>query len=689
MDAMESVIGVPYHYLAVEGQTPPSSERQAPRRRATKACLPCRARKVRCDATIQYPDPCTNCQLDGKHCGIPNKRLAILSGQTGSVFGVDHLCRRPATKKLHLLLSQSPVVDPNTSIGPASEGIDSTSQSGITSTTLFQSSTAQHPPSHGSDPSRSLSLPFSNDSRGQSNTANDGLQSVYDVNQPLRQYETTQLDLFQMDIWPDWLNIPDNVLLATPSDDNPLSESNSNLASERLSHSTEEQPLHWVQARSAIADHCQGNEEVDKELLSLPIPSLVEKLLHYHFLYVYPSSPVVSEYEIYHLIHRSDNGTHGLQPISLALLNAIMFTASAYLTKDEASSAGFSTVLEMRDGFYRRATELYDQGYESSPIRQLQICLLLSLRRKYPDGIARGTILVTFRPGMDDLLQFEAFEVNTRDLEEETSFSWLLRSEEKSRIALVFIARFYLLQAMETLAHIIPRGTIDMRRGQVIGKIEELESSLAEWYVQYKTLIEDDFEGSSTSFIVSRDYLRLNYQYCLSALHSLSLCVERSAPTSWSTKLRDASRYALEDSANDTVKTIESLLAKDLFRFLPFCPVIMVFIPLAINSSNLKYSTKSNPTSAHNLSICFRALENLAGQWEGITDFLMALNDACLSSIHKNLTCKQSSIAADTRGQRVWNSPNYSGDPSDVWKTDAVSQIVKLQVQSFALGEVK
>ncbi|CCT72854.1 related to cutinase transcription factor 1 beta [Fusarium fujikuroi IMI 58289] len=42
------------------------------RRRATKACLGCRERKVRCDVVICGP-PCTNCYLDGKSCIITQR----------------------------------------------------------------------------------------------------------------------------------------------------------------------------------------------------------------------------------------------------------------------------------------------------------------------------------------------------------------------------------------------------------------------------------------------------------------------------------------------------------------------------------------------------------------------------------------------------------------------------------------
>lgn len=44
------------------------------KKRAGRACVLCRARKVRCDAVLNGV-PCTNCRLDSLECTIPkNKR---------------------------------------------------------------------------------------------------------------------------------------------------------------------------------------------------------------------------------------------------------------------------------------------------------------------------------------------------------------------------------------------------------------------------------------------------------------------------------------------------------------------------------------------------------------------------------------------------------------------------------------
>jgi hypothetical protein len=42
------------------------------RKRAPKACLACRARKVRCDVVV-HGAPCTNCRLDGDECVVKER----------------------------------------------------------------------------------------------------------------------------------------------------------------------------------------------------------------------------------------------------------------------------------------------------------------------------------------------------------------------------------------------------------------------------------------------------------------------------------------------------------------------------------------------------------------------------------------------------------------------------------------
>lgn len=52
----------------------PGSNRTRPvKRRASRACCCCRARKVRCDV-VEHGSPCTNCRLDQVECVVTESK---------------------------------------------------------------------------------------------------------------------------------------------------------------------------------------------------------------------------------------------------------------------------------------------------------------------------------------------------------------------------------------------------------------------------------------------------------------------------------------------------------------------------------------------------------------------------------------------------------------------------------------
>lgn len=77
-------------------------------------------------------------------------------------------------------------------------------------------------------------------------------------------------------------------------------------------------------------DDRRWTELASIKALSRPDLGIVHRLLRLYFQYINPRLPVLSERDIYHLIH-PELRSEGIQPnsISLALLNAIMFAASS------------------------------------------------------------------------------------------------------------------------------------------------------------------------------------------------------------------------------------------------------------------------------------------------------------------------------------------------------------------------
>lgn len=72
-------------------------------------------------------------------------------------------------------------------------------------------------------------------------------------------------------------------------------------------------------------------ELIDCQALSLPPEGVVQSLIRLYFVYVHPTFPVISERNTYCLMHPMAISVfeEQVEPMSLALLNAILFSASA------------------------------------------------------------------------------------------------------------------------------------------------------------------------------------------------------------------------------------------------------------------------------------------------------------------------------------------------------------------------
>ena len=127
-------------------------------------------------------------------------------------------------------------------------------------------------------------------------------------------------------------------------------------------------PLAWV-AKWCIRDLGERGRSsiLDSKALLLPPVQIIHSLLESYFLYVNCFTPCVSEWDTYRLLN---NGSSEQRPMSLALLNAMMFTATGvsdqpnlgillilfqFISVDQAQKAGFADICQMRNTFYARA----------------------------------------------------------------------------------------------------------------------------------------------------------------------------------------------------------------------------------------------------------------------------------------------------------------------------------------------
>lgn len=81
---------------AAESQ--PTKVAKVAKKRAARACINCRTRKVRCDCVETYPAPCNNCAHEGVECVVvETRRKKLVDMDQLDVFTLDRkLTRRLA-----------------------------------------------------------------------------------------------------------------------------------------------------------------------------------------------------------------------------------------------------------------------------------------------------------------------------------------------------------------------------------------------------------------------------------------------------------------------------------------------------------------------------------------------------------------------------------------------------------------
>ncbi|KAJ9646672.1 hypothetical protein H2204_000364 [Knufia peltigerae] len=279
------------------------------------------------------------------------------------------------------------------------------------------------------------------------------------------------------------------------------------------------------------------------EALKVPPLEVMHALIEQYFLFANGQVPCVNEYDTYRLLRGNfPQSNQHLAPMSLALLNAILFAASGFSTVAQAEASGFLDICNMRTGFYRRAKALYDAGCETRSMDRLRICLLLSTYRScttinneasswlveaqkillkvdirplmtqsrlnadekqwkllYGCYILRTCTLITGSrcggssldlPTMGPRLRLE----DLLDLE----CTWLLDSATKRKVADLFLAIQSLSLIAMPFSQLLKRhsadvllSTFEMHESEksLITELQDLESLLAEWLSEHKSVL--------------------------------------------------------------------------------------------------------------------------------------------------------------------------------------------------------
>ncbi|KAL6239405.1 hypothetical protein BDW75DRAFT_198898 [Aspergillus navahoensis] len=301
------------------------------KRRASKACCCCRARKVRCDV-VENGSPCTNCRLDQVECVVTESKRRKKS--------------RVDTEISNPQLSQSPA-----------EIFDDGALFGGLGETHAIPHVAPTSPSQGSvDMEQGQHMPHLL-YQSQVNRVDSG-------------------DRFQKRMAPNPL-VPSSM---------PLSHVTSEI--QQLLDPSFGSPR---SSGIVLPDYIRGlparlhKEDIDylamKGALTVPDVTLRNELLKAYIHYVHTYMPLLDLEDFLQIIVQND----GIHRMSLLLFQAVMFAGTAFIDLKHLQAAGYTSRKSARKAFFQRARLLYDFDYEVDRISLVQSLLLMTYWYETPD----------------------------------------------------------------------------------------------------------------------------------------------------------------------------------------------------------------------------------------------------------------------------------------------------------------
>ncbi|KAM0331295.1 hypothetical protein ACHAQA_002965 [Verticillium albo-atrum] len=311
----------------VEADSPPQSKKT--RARASKACLVCRRRKVRCNVAITGT-PCSNCALDQETCTVPERSHRRWSRQPLHTSAAAHSNRSDARK-------------------PRNDHHD-------------------HDHDHDDQPT-AAELP--------------------NIAEPDDDDAAQQTEPMQTELVP--TRPPSPIPNATFTDHASPAEASWDRDgpsswhlfrhNERLFTTTV--PISAYPFLTVSNLHRLPPEDVNflelKNCLRVPSRIYLDEILQQYFRYVHPFFPLVNEALFWDVYHGADLvADNPLPRFPLLVLQAMLFTACSFVSPSTLEQLGYSSVRAARRIMYERAKMLFNFEAEGSRLHMAQAALLLS-----------------------------------------------------------------------------------------------------------------------------------------------------------------------------------------------------------------------------------------------------------------------------------------------------------------------
>ncbi|KAI0149822.1 fungal-specific transcription factor domain-containing protein [Hypoxylon sp. NC0597] len=624
------------------------------RKRAPKACLSCRSRKVRCDVS-QRGRPCMNCYLDNETCVVTGRASRFRRGQRGE--NDNSQASHPpysADECAHGRTSEDVVNSRiNGQLPPlGAEGENNTPPPDISNPVIH----TEHQTSP--DVETGWTVPGLSQPQVQ-NTLNDQRTNKIPSPIPTLVPEATTLPLntfnsFASPEIPFWVG---DQRIAVNAD---VTYSYYPFITIGNLHNIVPQDVNYLESQGC---------------LRVPTRAILDEFVQQYFLHIHPIMPILNEGDFWDM-YCNQSSEEPTQKVTLVFFQALLFSSCNFISKSSIKALGFPTIRAARATFYRRTKLLFDFDTETSLIDLSQTALLLSfwatnwsLASKKLNSTWLGIAiqnaksadahLYTVKPTYSELtdpvqhkkqnllkrlwwcclirdrilalgvrrsLQISRahfdLEANAglgyADLAEEVDRSKVYNAETKRSLIEIFVQLGELCSVLtDLLTLVFPLDDVpgwDRQLGSDgAATLKECKAALRRWY-KSATLRFPMFGGGTTprmtngsnkqfqhnSVILYTNLMYMHYHSARAALchhEVLQLAVACTSPN-LSNNLREFSniyenRQELQDAACSVTECLKELIQLNLVRWLPISAVACTALPLVLHIIDVKLSSQN------------------------------------------------------------------------------------------------
>ncbi|KAF5560658.1 cutinase transcription factor 1 beta [Fusarium napiforme] len=654
------------------------------RKRASKACVACRSRKVRCDVTHR-PHQCTNCALDNIQCVVKDRRTKY---RKRSPVVVEKQQRMQFRNSLQVILPKDPS-------SAASDDLDSPNDASV-------------------DPGLSVEC-----GPGSPSMCFDALWD-----QPEIDFPTERLIQGPTESREKEAGIFEMVL-------NQRKDSEFSIVSEKSrDHQTESKPASSSDATMSDLD-ISGLLPDDINYLEaqgcfrVPTPEALDEFVQEYFLHVHPALPLLDEAWFWAIYSRSVRGRSNL---SLFVFQAMLFTACSLLfdlcsERNLVSSAQGALLLSyngaMKD--QKRTNSIWlstaihlaqaagaDQFHTSS---NPSLTSVNELKRLWWCCIVRDRILPL---GMRRQLHITSLDVadanylpTEKDFWREIDGSRVYAPQTKRTLVRLFITLCELTVPLTDVIKIVyPTGRLtdihspvmrDAEKGRE--SLQSCEAGLEAWFeratIQFPTPA--GIITREGSLVLYTNLLYIYYHAACFALYQHKAFIISQEQVKMTSELQQT-KSKIEDAALGITENLKELIHLRLERYLPISIAAYIAVPLVLHILDVRLAKRPLQIAQKQgkLNVYVETMKTMQKLYDGVDDvwtFIRTAIDYATIQDAENETSSQNSFCIDAVGclgskSQLTTDKEYANDWGNVLVMEPVLyfRLSRTIDHSLALG---